>query len=104
MREERHELPASPRTPKDFDAFYDLAKLTGGGFTNLPPEKKTLVAKLERSAAGFERPGNTPGDDLYIFMLESRRRASSGTCQIFGAVGSNPFYSYHLEHADAEER
>jgi len=33
--------------PSDFRAFYDLAKLTGGGFTNLPAEKATLEAKLE---------------------------------------------------------
>ena len=40
----------------DLRAFYNLAKLTGGGFTNLPAEKGTLEAKLERSAKGFGRP------------------------------------------------
>ena len=40
--------------PDDFRAFYDLAKLTGGGFTNLPAEKATLEAKLERSEAARE--------------------------------------------------
>ncbi|WP_294123453.1 arginine N-succinyltransferase [Sphingomonas sp.] len=82
--------------PDDFRAFYDLAKLTGGGFTNLPAEKATLEAKLERSEAGFSRVGENPSDDLYVFMLEDfRTGAIRGTCQIFGAVGTDrPFYSY----------
>jgi arginine N-succinyltransferase len=80
----------------DLRAFYNLAKLTGGGFTNLPAEKSTLEAKLEKSAQGFEREADTPGDDLYVFMLENlETKQIRGTCQIFGAVGANlPFYSY----------
>ena len=44
--------------PKDIDALYEMAKLTGGGFTNLPADKGTLVAKLARSedAFGFVHP------------------------------------------------
>jgi arginine N-succinyltransferase len=80
----------------DLRSFYNLAKLTGGGFTNLPAEKATLETKLDRSAAGFARDGDTPGDDLYIFMLEKvANKQIVGTCQVFGAVGSeSPFYSY----------
>ena len=80
----------------DLRAFYNLSKLTGGGFTNLPAEKATLEAKLERSAAGFARQGDAPGDDLYVFMLENvETRQIRGTCQVFGAVGTErPFYSY----------
>jgi len=80
----------------DLRAFYNLAKLTGGGFTNLPAEKATLEAKLDRSAAGFARDGDTPGDDLYVFVLENfAEKKIIGTCQVFGAVGSeSPFYSY----------
>ena len=82
--------------PSDVGAFYDLAKLTGGGFTNLPAEKPTLEAKLARSEAGFSRGGENPGDDLYVFMLENVETGQiRGTCQIFGAVGTDrPFYSY----------
>lgn len=80
----------------DLRAFYNLSKLTGGGFTNLPAEKATLQAKLERSAKGFAREGDTPGDDLYVFMLENiQTRQIRGTCQVFGAVGTeHNFYSY----------
>lgn len=82
--------------PSDLRAFYDLAKLTGGGFTNLPAERHTLEAKLARSEAGFSREGEVPADDLYVFMLENvETGAIRGTCQIFGAVGTDrPFYSY----------
>src|SRR5262249_365521 len=80
----------------DLRAFYNLAKLTGGGFTNLPAEKSTLEAKLEHSATGLEGEGDTPGDDLYVFMLENvETKQIRGTCQVFGAVGTrNSFYSY----------
>ena len=82
--------------PADLRAFYDLAKLTGGGFTNLPAERATLEAKLARSDEGFRREGENPGDDLYVFMLENVETGQiRGTCQIFGAVGTDrPFYSY----------
>jgi arginine N-succinyltransferase len=82
--------------PSDERAFHDLAKLTGGGFTNLPAEKSTLEAKLARSEEGFSREGENPGDDLYVFMLENVETGQiRGTCQIFGAVGTDrPFYSY----------
>jgi len=82
--------------PKDIKPLYDLAKLTGGGFTNLPAERPTLEAKLERSEAGFSRKGESPADDLYMFMLENVDTGQiRGTCQVFGQVGNDrPFYSY----------
>ncbi len=82
----------------DARALYDLAKLTGGGFTNLPADKATLEAKLARSEEGFSRSGEAPGDDLYVFVLENyETKAIRGSCQIFGQVGvDRPFYSYRL--------
>ena len=44
-----------PATGDDFSAIYEMAKLTGGGFTNLPPDRGTLVAKLARSESSFSR-------------------------------------------------
>jgi arginine N-succinyltransferase len=82
--------------PKDIKPLYDLAKLTGGGFTNLPAERATLELKLERSEGGFSRKGESPADDLYVFMLENVETGQiRGTCQVFGQVGNDrPFYSY----------
>ena len=84
--------------PDDLGALYDLAKLTGGGFTNLPADKATLEAKLERSEAGFAREGEVPADDLYVFVLENVATGKiRGTCQVFGQVGADrPFFSYRL--------
>ncbi|MFZ1367449.1 arginine N-succinyltransferase, partial [Sphingorhabdus sp.] len=42
-----------PARLSDLQPMYEMAKRTGGGFTNLPPDRKALTTKLERSAAGF---------------------------------------------------
>jgi arginine N-succinyltransferase len=87
-----------PARPDDYAAIYKMAKLTGGGFTNLPPDKATLVAKLARSENSFARASDEQGADLYVFVLEDpKSKKIRGTCQVFGQVGvSQPFYSYHL--------
>jgi len=87
-----------PATGEDFRAIYQMAKLTGGGFTNLPPERATLVAKLERSDKSFSRKQDSQTGDLYVFVLEDPKSGKiRGTCQVFGQVGvTQPFYSYHV--------
>ena len=87
-----------PARGEDFRAIYQMAKLTGGGFTNLPADRETLVKKLARSDKSFARPGDEQAGDLYIFVLEDpKTRKIRGTCQVFGKVGVvQPFYSYHL--------
>ena len=82
----------------DLQPIYEMAKRTGGGFTNLPPDKKALSAKLERSAAGFSRLDDEVADDLYVFVLQNSLTGEvRGTCQIFGKVGQRwPFYSYRI--------
>jgi arginine N-succinyltransferase len=75
-----------------------MAKLTGGGFTNLPADRGTLVAKLERSGKSFSREEDCQEGDLYVFVLEDPKAGKiRGTCQVFGQVGVvQPFYSYHV--------
>src|SRR5437763_3077864 len=87
-----------PATGEDFRAIYQMAKLTGGGFTNLPADRGTLVAKLERSGRSFAREEERQEADLYLFVLEDPKAGViRGTCQVFGQVGVvQPFYSYHL--------
>ena len=87
-----------PATAEDFRAIYQMAKLTGGGFTNLPPERQTLVAKLDRSQQSFSREDDSQTGDLFMFVLEDpKTKKIRGTCQVFGQVGvAQPFYSYHL--------
>jgi arginine N-succinyltransferase len=82
----------------DMQHLYEMAKLTGGGFTNLPPDKKSLRAKLERSAASFARDDTSVADELFVLMLENVATGDvRGTCQIFTRVGQHwPFYSYRI--------
>lgn len=87
-----------PATGEDFRSIYQMAKLTGGGFTNLPADRATLVSKLLRSDNSFAREEDTQDADLYVFVLEDPKTGNiRGTCQVFGQVGVvQPFYSYHL--------
>jgi len=84
--------------PGDLQAIYEMAKLTGGGFTNLPPDRAALQRRLERAAAAFAREEDTIGDDLFLLALENTETGVvRGTGQIFSQVGQNwPFYSYRL--------
>jgi arginine N-succinyltransferase len=82
----------------DVDAILGLAKMTGGGFTNLPPDREALAARLERCEAALARTEESPDDELYVLVLEDADRARIvGTAQIFSAVGRQwPFYSYKI--------
>ena len=82
----------------DLQPLYEMAKLTGGGFTNLPPDRAALKIKLVRSAAAFARSDDAKADDLFVLVLENTATGEvRGTCQIFTHVGqSYPFYSYRL--------
>jgi arginine N-succinyltransferase len=82
----------------DLRHLYEMAKLTGGGFTNLPPDRKALSAKLERSRAAFARDEDGLADETFVLMLENVATGEvRGTCQLFTQVGRrHPFYSYRI--------
>ena len=82
----------------DLRHLYEMAKLTGGGFTNLPPDRPALAAKLARSHAAFAREQGPIEDELFVLILENVDTGEvRGTCQIFTEVGQrHPFYSYRL--------
>ena len=94
----------------DLQHLYEMAKLTGGGFTNLPPDRKALAAKLGRSDAAFARTEGTVADEAFVLMLENTATGDvRGTCQLFTQVGQqHPFYSYRLgtltQHSKQLER
>lgn len=87
-----------PARGDDFQAIYEMAKLTGGGFTNLPPDRGALVDKLARSQNAFSTERDEPGPDLFFFVLENKATGQiRGTCQVFSTVGfEQPFYSYRI--------
>jgi arginine N-succinyltransferase len=82
--------------PSDLEHLYEMAKLTGGGFTNLPPDRKALSHKLERAAEAFANEGSELCDELFVLVLENAQTgAVRGTCQLMTKVGQRwPFYSY----------
>ncbi|MBW4330828.1 arginine N-succinyltransferase [Stakelama sp. CBK3Z-3] len=82
----------------DLQHLYEMAKLTGGGFTNLPPDRDALRVKLARSEEAFSRTTQGVEDDLFVLVLENIRTGEvRGTCQIFTQVGQRwPFYSYRI--------
>ncbi len=84
---------------EDLQHLYEMAKLTGGGFTNLPPDRPALRAKLDRSHAAFARSEEEDAsDDLFVLILDNVETGEvRGTCQIFTRVGEKwPFYSYRI--------
>ncbi|MBB5685212.1 arginine N-succinyltransferase [Sphingobium boeckii] len=82
----------------DLQPLYEMAKLTGGGFTNLPADRTSLTDKLERSDAALSRDDNMITDDLFVLVLENAETGEvRGTCQLFSQVGQKwPFYSYRI--------
>jgi arginine N-succinyltransferase len=84
--------------PRDLEALYEMAKLAGGGLTNLPPDRCAIAEKLERSGAAFAASHFHNGTELYLFVLENATtREARGTAQLIARTGqSAPFYSYRL--------
>lgn len=91
----------------DLKYLYEMAKLTGGGFTNLPPDRGALMTRLERSAVAFSLEEDAPRDEVFVLVLENIDTGEvRGTCQIFTKVGQRwPFYSYRVatltKHSEA---
>ncbi|MGB3712291.1 MAG: arginine N-succinyltransferase [Erythrobacter sp.] len=82
----------------DLEHLYEMAKLTGGGFTNLPADRDALSSKLERATAAFANEGDEITDEQFVLVLDERESgAVRGTCQLMTQVGQHwPFYSYRL--------
>lgn len=84
--------------PSDLEPLYEMAKLTGGGFTNLPADRNALSGKLERAAKAFANGADGLVDEQFVLILENAQTgAIRGTCQLMTQVGQRwPFYSYRL--------
>ncbi|WP_372917365.1 arginine N-succinyltransferase [Sandarakinorhabdus sp.] len=87
-----------PARAADLPAVLELAKLTGGGFTNLPPDEAALARRIAWSDASFARTDDVPHGELYLLLLEEVATGRiGGTGMVFSRVGSEwPFYSYKL--------
>lgn len=82
----------------DLEPLYEMAKLTGGGFTNLPADRKALAAKLERAEGSFACTDDTLDDEMFVLVLENTETGEvRGTSQLMTQVGQRwPFYSYRI--------
>jgi arginine N-succinyltransferase len=91
---------------EDIEALYEMAKLAGAGFTNLPADRDVLAGKLARSQEAFRKTSNEPGDDQYVLIMEHGESGKViGTAQIFSQIGTNwPFYSYRLSTLSQNSR
>lgn len=87
-----------PARASDLPAVLDLARLTGGGFTNLPPDEGALAKRLAWSEASFARVDDAPENELYLLLLEEVASGRiGGTAMLFSRVGAEwPFYSYKI--------
>jgi len=82
----------------DLEHLYEMAKLTGGGFTNLPADRTALSTKLECAAEAFANTEDALVDEQFVLVLEDlTTKQVRGTCQLMTKVGQQwPFYSYRL--------
>ena len=83
---------------EDLEPLYEMAKLTGGGFTNLPADREALGSKLATSSEAFANTGDEITSETFVLVLENAETgAVRGTCQLMTQVGQEwPFYSYRL--------
>lgn len=86
-----------PIREDDFDALHNIAVESGVGFTSLPNNIELLRGKIERSVASFKTHATSPGEELYLFVMEDEQTGEVvGTSGVEAAVGlDDPFYSYH---------
>jgi len=84
--------------PADLEPLYEMAKLTGGGFTNLPADRNALARKLARAEAAWANEAGALSDEQFVLVLENTATGEvRGTCQMMTQVGQQlPFYSYRL--------
>lgn len=93
-------LRVRPARPEDIDALYRLSLKTGGGFTNLPPNRDDIARRVNASVAALAREAATgeSAGDLYMLVLEDITTGTVfGTASLFTRLGTEwPFYSYKI--------
>ncbi len=82
----------------DLEALYALALQTGGGLTNLPPDRAALEKRLAKSTTSFASGLQKPADQMFLLMLEDMATGKViGTANLFSQLGTEwPFYSYRI--------
>ena len=85
-----------PVRREDFDQILALAKQSGGGMTNLPPEPDALRARIDFACESFEAGAGEPGGEVYMTVLEEDGKVL-GTSAVFSAIGlDHGFVNYRI--------
>ena len=96
-----------PVTMDDFEQILALAKLSGGGMTNLPPERDALLPRIEGGAESFLSNATAPDGQVYMMVLEKDGKVL-GTSAVFSAIGlDHGFVNYRINktvHASKQIR
>lgn len=87
-----------PARLDDFDAFMDLAELSGPGFTSLPVDEPLIRSRLEKSVKAFK--GEIPQIEYgkYLLVLEDPETGAVGGCSAVkaGTGVDAPFFNYRI--------
>jgi arginine N-succinyltransferase len=88
-----------PAKLDDLPHLLRLAGVAGYGLTTLPNNPEVLRGRIVDSLYGFERAGERPRGEGYLFVLEDvASGAVVGTSGIVSKVGGfEPFYAYKIE-------
>lgn len=88
-----------PLAIKDSEALYKFASTTHLGVTSLFPNKEFLRKKIELSISSFTKDVKTPGNELYLFIIEDITTMNQGgTCGIWAKTGiTEPIFFYQIE-------
>lgn len=88
-----------PIRMEDLDQLVELASMTSYGLTSLPKDRELLRKKIIRSQRSFEDMPDSPGAELYLFVMEEVTTGLvTGTCSILAKTGGyDPFWAYELK-------
>ncbi|WOG26756.1 arginine N-succinyltransferase [Endozoicomonas sp. 8E] len=95
-----------PITEQDHDALWQIAQITGVGFSSLQPDPEMVQKKLEWTVNSF-RAEKPLEEAYYLFVMEDTETGKVvGVCGIESAVGlKDPWYNYKVNtqvHASRE--
>lgn len=86
-----------PLNANDLDWLLDVTKLTGPGFTSLPPDKTFITKRVNDVVKSFKE-SVPPEQRIYLFVRENLPSGEiAGICGIQAHVGhKNIFYNYQI--------
>lgn len=91
-------LRVRPIRASDIDAFVELARLSGTGFTSLPDDPDLLQQRIEISEDSFAKQTDKPDEEGYLLVLEDMESGQVAGCSAVkvGVGLSKPFFSYKM--------